>query len=68
MFLRVYAGGNGDGANTHVSVFFTLMKGEYDNQLEWPFQGEFTIQLLSQNGDENHHTHTVAFGTDTPDK
>ena len=67
MCLRVYAGGNGNGANTHVSVYFTLMKGEYDDQLKWPFQGKFTIQLLSQNGDENHRSGTVTFDADTPD-
>ena len=68
MCLRVFAGGNGDGANTHVSVFVGLMKGEYDDQLEWPFRGKFTIQLLSQNEDENHYTLTVTFDTDTPDE
>ena len=68
MCLRVFAEGNGDGANTHVSVFVALMKGEYDDQLEWPFWGKFTIQLLSQNGDENDYTLTSAFDTDTPDE
>ena len=68
MCLWVRAGGYGIGANTHVSVFFMLMKGEYDDQLKWPFRGKFTIQLLSQNGDENHRTKTVTFDADTPDK
>ena len=54
MCLRVYLGGNGDGANTHVSVFLSLMKGEYDEQLKWPLWGEFIIELLSQDGDGRH--------------
>ena len=54
MCLRVNAGGVGDGANTHVSFFLYLMKGDYDEQLKWPLQGKFTIELLSQDGDEGH--------------
>ena len=34
------------------------MQGEYDEQLEWPFQGKFTILLLSQE-DEDHFTNTI---------
>jgi hypothetical protein len=52
MCLLVYAGGNGGGVNTHVSVFLLLMKGEYDDQLKWPLGDIFTIQLLSQDGEE----------------
>ena len=52
--LWVSARGFGDGANTHVSLFLMLMKGENDEQLKWPFQGKFIIELLSQNGDGRH--------------
>ena len=51
MRLQVFAGGYGSGANTHVTLSLSLMKGEYDEQLEWPLQGKFTIELLSQDGD-----------------
>ena len=54
MCLWVDARGCGDGANTHVSLFLLLMKGDYDEQLKWPLQGKFTIELLSQDGDEGH--------------
>ena len=60
MCLRVNAGGNGDGANTHVSIFLYLMKGEYDEQLEWPFRGKITFELLSQDGDEKR-SETINF-------
>ena len=63
MCLVVYAGGNGDGANTHVSVFLKLMKGEYDEELKWPLIGKFKIQLLSQNEDERHITGEITFDT-----
>ena len=60
--LSVFAGGNGDGLNTHVSLYLYLMKGEYDEQLNWPFQGKFTIHLLSQNAeDKKDHMSTATF-------
>ena len=37
-----------DDENTHVSCFINLMPGEYDDILEWPFQGEVTVELLNQ--------------------
>ena len=48
MCLRVRANGLGGGKGTHVTVGVYLMKGEFDDQLEWPFQGDITIELLNQ--------------------
>ena len=39
------------------------MKGEFDDQLKWPFRGQITIQLLSQE-DEDHEATKISF-TDT---
>ena len=66
--LWVFAGGHRGGANTHVSSFFMLMKGEYDNQLKWLFQGRFTIQLLNQQGGEECCHMTVDFDYCTPNE
>jgi TNF receptor-associated factor 4 len=68
MCFEADVAGHGDGANTHVSVFFKLMKGEYDDQLKWPFQGTFTIQLLSQNGEERHCERVLSYDSDDPDE
>ena len=35
---RVYLNGDGMGKGTHLSLFFVLMRGEYDALLEWPFR------------------------------
>ena len=61
MCIRVDANGNGDGEGTHISVFAYLMKGPFDDYLEWPLQGTITIQLLNQLKDVNHHTYTIDF-------
>ena len=55
MCLRVTANGEGSGKGTHITVAVYLMKGEFDDQLEWPFRGDITIQLLNQQGDKKGH-------------
>ena len=45
----------------HVSVFCYLNRGEYDDQLKWPFRGDITIQLLNQSSDEGHWEWTDQF-------
>ena len=45
MRLEVYANGFGAGKGTHVSVYVCLMRGEFDDHLKWPFNGEVTVKL-----------------------
>ena len=59
MCLRVTANGQGSGKDTHITVGIYLMKGEFDEQLGWPFRGDITIQLLNQQGSNEHYTRTV---------
>ena len=68
MCLRVDANGNGDSKATHVSVFCFLNRGEYDDQLKWPFHANITIQLLNQSSDEGHWEKTVRFDDTVSDK
>ena len=48
MYINVYANGYGDGAGTHVSVYLFLMRGIFDDDLKWPFQGDITVELVNQ--------------------
>ena len=59
MSLRVTANGQGSGKGTHITVGVYLMKGEFDDQLEWPFRGDITIQLLNQEGESEHFTKII---------
>ena len=36
MCLRIHPQGEGMGKNTHLTVWFFMMKSEYDSVLEWP--------------------------------
>ena len=65
--LEVDANGDGDAEDTHVSCFINLVPGEYDDTLEWPFQGEVTVELLNQLEDKNHYKHVIYFNHETPD-
>ena len=62
MYLQVYANGCGRGKNTHISLFTSLMCGEFDSQLKWPFQGTIIIQLVNQLEDNEHHTAIIFYG------
>lgn len=38
MCARIYLNGDGMGKGTHLSLFFVVMRGEYDALLPWPFK------------------------------
>jgi len=45
---RLYPNGDGNGKGTHMSIFFVIMKGEYDALLPWPFNQKVHFRLLDQ--------------------
>ena len=40
------------GKDSHVSLFFVLMKSEYDALLEWPFSQRVTFNLINPHNQE----------------
>ena len=50
MCLRLYIMGDGIGKGTHLSLFFVVMRGEFDNILQWPFTHKVTFKLINQAG------------------
>ncbi len=50
MCLRLYILGDGAGKNTHMSMLFHIMKGEFDNIQVWPFTHRVTFKLINQRG------------------
>ena len=50
MCLRLYILGDGIGKNTHMSLFFVIMRGEFDSILQWPFTHKVTFKLINQTG------------------
>ena len=50
MCARMYLNGDGMGRGTHLSLFFVIMRGEYDCLLSWPFTRKFTLRVIDQGG------------------
>ena len=55
MCIRAYLNGDGTGEGTHLSIFFVLMRGEYDPLLQWPFEPKVSLILV----DQDHKKHLV---------
>ena len=53
MCIRAYLNGDGSGEGTHLSIFFVIMRGEYDSLLQWPFDHNVSLVLVDQ--DQRKH-------------
>ena len=53
MCARLYLNGDDMGRGTHISVFFVVMRGQYDAILRWPFRQRVTFMLLDQDNVEH---------------
>ncbi|XP_043918586.1 TNF receptor-associated factor 3-like [Protopterus annectens] len=58
MCARVYLNGDGMGKETHMSLFFVIMRGEYDALLPWPFRQKVTLTLMDQSSARQHISDT----------
>ncbi|XP_072051481.1 TNF receptor-associated factor 3-like [Amphiura filiformis] len=54
MCARICLNGDGMGKGTHVSLFFVVMRGDYDAFLPWPFRQKVTLMLLDQETGRHH--------------
>lgn len=44
---RLYLQGDGIGKSTHISIFFVVMKSQYDEILVWPMHKRITFKLIN---------------------
>lgn len=61
MCIRLDANGDGRGKGSHISLYVSLMKGENDEKLSWPFRGEVKIVMLNWCEDANHIKEKITF-------
>lgn len=66
MTLDVYPNGCDIDKGSYVSVFFSLMKGDNDNMLAFPFTGNVIVQLLNWSEDNDHVECIIQFDESTP--
>ena len=48
MQLLLYPNGAGSAENTHISLYHSVIKGEYDALLSWPFKTAVKFSLIDQ--------------------
>ena len=56
--LKVLPDGEGHVQGSHVTVCLFMMKGPYDEQLQWPMKGKYEVKLLNQFSNTMHHSIT----------
>ena len=66
--LRVDANGVSTGRGSHVSVHVIFLRGEFDDNLKWPFRGLISIQLVDQAEGTNHAIRTMIYDQTTSDR
>ena len=64
MCAKIYLNGDVDGRNTHLSLFFVILRGEYDALLKWPFRQKVTFILIDQSQSESKENVYDAFRPD----
>jgi hypothetical protein len=55
MCLRLYPMGDGNAHGSHMSLFFVLMRGEFDAILKFPFTFKVMFCLFDQSGHRKQH-------------
>ena len=63
--LRLYLNGDGMGRGTHLSLFLVIMKSEYDDILQWPFQQKIKFKLINQNDRSKDHVEQMFSSKDS---
>ena len=66
--LTVDANGYGLCVGTHVSVFISFMRGEFDDSLKWPFRGVIAFRLLDQVQGNSHVSCEKTYNDSVSDK
>ena len=59
--MRIRIDARGFESSKFVSLYVCIMRGEYDDELSWPFHGKITILLLNQKADDHHFVHPVSY-------
>ena len=67
MRFQIFPNGFGESKGKKLSCLVRLLPGAYDDIMEWPFQGEVTIELLNQLEDRNHIKKEMIYNETTPD-
>ncbi len=65
--LSINPNGQGLGVNTHLSVCLSVMKGEYDAILSWPFHKNVIFTLIDQQENPGSRKNVVKYLSTNPE-
>ena len=65
MEILVYPNGDGQGEHTHLSIYSSIVQGEYDAILPWPFTLDVTFTLIDQQADPQERQNIQAISVTT---
>ncbi len=61
MCLHIYPNGLPSGARTHMALLVYIMRGEFDDTLQWPFTGRVTIDMCNNKSQQWTQVKVVDF-------
>ena len=66
LYCNAYPNGVDDVKGTHLSLFVYIMRGEYDDQLKWPFNGVVTIEMFNWGTNEWDYCNDITLDDSVP--
>ena len=57
--VSVYPNGYGDSYGMYMGVYVIILRGEFDDQLCWPFDGRITVQAYNRTTKQWSNEHTI---------
>ena len=64
--LEIFPNGMGEAWGSDVSLYVCLMRGPFDDKLQWPFRGVVSVEILNQIRDRDHCQRHVVYSDTTP--
>ena len=59
MVAAVYPNGSGQRKGTHMGIYVGIIRGEFDDQLRWPFDGSITVQVYNNTTEQWSNERTI---------
>ena len=59
MMITVCPNGFGDTKHMYMGVYANILRGEFDDQLRWPFDGSVTVQAYNRTTEQWSNKHII---------
>ena len=64
LMALIYPSGYGDTKGVYVGLFVAIIRGEFDDQLRWPFDGSITVEAYNRTTEQWSNEHTITMNKD----